>query len=118
MQEPPVNDTAALGWIPEGCDRHHLGNILHVLDGPLKGLPGLDDAWGGGGGGGALLPPDRGAVRRGEGGADLAGGQTGHVRHRLTHLLHLSPTLLTLHGPALLLQLGGALKHKPARKSA
>ena len=40
MKEPPVYNTAALGGVPEGGDRDHPGNILHLLDGGLEGLPG------------------------------------------------------------------------------
>ena len=40
MKEPPVYNTATLGGVPEGGERDHPGNILHLLDGGLEGLPG------------------------------------------------------------------------------
>ena len=67
---------------------------------------------GGGRGGGALLGPDCVAVGGGEGGADLSGGQAGHVRHCLAHLLGLCTALLAIHCLTHLLQGAGALKQK------
>ena len=85
---------------------------------PVRGgtaAPGLRGRGRGGGGGvrgrgRALLTPDRGTVRGVERGAEFSGGQTGHVRDRVTNLLTVRPTLLALHCLALLLCSCRALK--------